>query len=154
MEEFGTFVQENPGSDGPIKAKAEELDVRKDKAATILAQTLFTPANIIKEISARSALLNHFISTEKEQKGFLGGLERLIGISYPKDLMTKTPVILKALYDSEVIDEEVILSWGEKVSKKYVDKKVSKEIHDKAEPFLKWLEQAEEEESSEEEDDE
>lgn len=47
----------------------------------------------------------------------------------------------------------MILDWDRKASKKYVNKDVSKEIHSKAEPFLKWLRQAEEE-SSEEEDDE
>ena len=35
------------------------------------------------------------------------------------------------------------------VSKKYVSKAVSQEIHDKASPFIKWLEEAEEEESDE-----
>lgn len=38
------------------------------------------------------------------------------------------------------------------MSKKYVSKAVSQEIHDKAEPFVKWLAEAEEEESSEDED--
>ena len=34
------------------------------------------------------------------------------------------------------------------VSKKYVSKAVAQEIHDKAAPFIKWLEEAEEEEES------
>lgn len=39
-----------------------------------------------------------------------------------------------------------------KVSKKYVSKELAKEIHAKAEPFVKWLKEAEEEsEGSEEE---
>lgn len=36
------------------------------------------------------------------------------------------------------------------MSKKYVSKAVAQEIHNKAEPFLKWLQEAEEEESSDE----
>ena len=36
------------------------------------------------------------------------------------------------------------------MSKKYVSKSVCQEIHDKASPFIKWLEEAEEEESDEE----
>jgi len=40
------------------------------------------------------------------------------------------------------------------VSKKYVSKELAKEIHAKAEPFVKWLKEAEEEsEGSEEEED-
>ena len=46
---------------------------------------------------------------------------------------------------------QVILDWDKKASKKYVSKEMSKEIHAKAEPFLKWLQQAEEESSGEEE---
>lgn len=39
------------------------------------------------------------------------------------------------------------------VSKKYVSKELAKEIHAKAEPFVKWLKEAEEEsEGSDEED--
>lgn len=41
------------------------------------------------------------------------------------------------------------------MSKKYVSKELAKEIHAKAEPFVKWLKEAEEEsEGSEEEEDE
>lgn len=41
------------------------------------------------------------------------------------------------------------------VSKKYVSKELAKEIHAKAEPFVKWLKEAEEEsEGSEEEEEE
>ena len=41
------------------------------------------------------------------------------------------------------------------VSKKYVSKELAKEIHGKAEPFIKWLKEAEEEsEGSEEEEEE
>lgn len=39
------------------------------------------------------------------------------------------------------------------MSKKYVDKKVSAEIHEKAAPFINWLKEAEEDESEEEEED-
>lgn len=48
----------------------------------------------------------------------------------------------------------MLLEWGGKVSKKYVSKELSQEIHNKAEVFLTWLREAEEEEeSSEDEED-
>jgi len=43
------------------------------------------------------------------------------------------------------------MDWSKKVSKKYVGKEMAQEIHDKAAPFIKWLQEAEEEDSSEEE---
>ena len=53
--------------------------------------------------------------------------------------MAKIPLILKMFYDFEILTEEVILNWGKKASKKYVEKDKSKEIRKKAEPFLEWL---------------
>ena len=38
------------------------------------------------------------------------------------------------------------------MSKRYVSKAISQEIHDKAAPFITWLEEAEEEESSDDDD--
>ncbi len=55
-------------------------------------------------------------------------------------------------YDEDVLDEEVLLEWGKKVSKKYVSKELSEQIHKRAESFLTWLKEAEEE--SEEDSDE
>ena len=57
----------------------------------------------------------------------------------------------QAMYDHDVIEEEVLLDWGKKVSKKYVSKETAAEIHAKAQPFLKWLQEAEVEETTEEE---
>jgi len=54
------------------------------------------------------------------------------------------------MYDLDLVDEEVILQWGDKVSKKYVSKELSQQIHDKAAPFITWLKEAEEETSEDE----
>lgn len=59
-------------------------------------------------------------------------------------------------YDADILEEKVLLEWAGKVSKKYVSRELSQEIHAKAEPFIKWLKEAEEEDDSdskEEEDD-
>ena len=69
----------------------------------------------------------------------MGGVERVVGISHP-NLMDKIPVILKLLYDEELVEEEIFLEWGQKASKKYVDKELSKKIKKKAKSFLTWLE--------------
>lgn len=51
----------------------------------------------------------------KAQKYLLGAFELLVGQSFPSELMPKAPHILKAFYDSDLLEEEVILQWGEKV---------------------------------------
>lgn len=73
---------------------------------------------------------------------------------YRETLVPKASHILKAFYDSDILDEKVILEWGSKKYKKTVGKEVAEEIHAKAAPFLKWLKEAEEEESDEDDDEE
>lgn len=58
------------------------------------------------------------------------------------------------LYDADILEEKVLLEWGVKVSKKYVSRELSQEIHAKAEPFITWLREAEEEEESSEDEEE
>lgn len=62
--------------------------------------------------------------------------------------------VFQLFYDADILEEKAFDEWSSKVSKKYVSKDLSQEIHDRAAPFLTWLKVAEEEESeSEEEDD-
>lgn len=68
------------------------------------------------------------------------------------DVYPQIVKILQLYYHHDLISEEVVLPWGKKKSKKYADIEVSKKVRKAAEPFLTWLEEAEEEESSEEED--
>ncbi|GME92789.1 unnamed protein product [Ambrosiozyma monospora] len=84
----------------------------------------------------------------KNEKSLLGGIERLIGTQNP-ELVSQVPKILMALYDHEIVGEDVIQDWGTHVSKKYVPKETSKKIRKAAKPFLKWLSEAEEESDEE-----
>lgn len=94
------------------------------------------------------------ITSERHEKALLGGIERLLaaqGKEHP-ELMTSDKIvkILHQLYDKDLVNEDIIQKWGTKASKKYVDLQTSKKIRRAAEPFLKWLEEAEEDESDEE----
>jgi translation initiation factor 5 len=58
-------------------------------------------------------------------------------------------------YDADILQEKVLLEWAGKVSKMFVNGAATTEIYTKAEPFIKWLKEAEEEDdtdSAEEED--
>ena len=106
------------------------------------------------------------VTSEKHQKALLGGIERHVGLVHP-DLILAIPKVLMALYQIDVLDEEVITQWGTHVSKKYVDKDTSKKVRKASEPFLKvcqlcfdfvspltlplqWLEEADDDEENEE----
>ena len=81
------------------------------------------------------------VTSEKHQKYLLGGIERLVGLTHP-ELVPAVPKILMALYQNGILDEDVVTQWGTHVSKKYVDKETSKKVRKASEPFLKWLEEA------------
>ncbi|XP_067941506.1 eukaryotic translation initiation factor 5-like [Watersipora subatra] len=133
-----------------IVAEAERLEM-KDKAVLILAELLLS-ADILKDLKDHRALFLSFTGeNDKAQKYLLGAFEKLVGTEFHDQLIGKTAVILKTMYDLDLVDEETFLEWGKKVSRKYVNKEVGQEIHAKAEPFLKWLKEAEEEDSEDEE---
>lgn len=56
-------------------------------------------------------------TSEKHQKSLLGGVERLVGETYP-DLVDSVPKILMAFYQADILEEEVLTQWGTHVSKK------------------------------------
>lgn len=76
------------------------------------------------------------MTSERHQKSLLGGIERTVGVEQPA-LIPAVPKILMAFYQIDVLEEEVIKQWGTHVSKKYVDREVSKKVRKASEPFLK-----------------
>jgi len=136
--------------DKEIFADAERLDV-VNKAPIVLCELLFDDSMVAQIKKFKRVFMRFCHENTKAQKYFMGGFEKTVELFRDK-LLNKVPVILKVLYDEDIIDEESILDWAKKVSKKYVSKELSEQIHKKADPFIKWLKEAEEETSDEEED--
>ncbi|GAB0092954.1 Eukaryotic translation initiation factor 5 [Sergentomyia squamirostris] len=133
-----------------LVAEADRLDILQ-KAPLVLAELLFS-ANITAEVRKNRNLLLRFTHNNlKAQRYLMGGLEQIISL-HADTLMNKVAGIFKLFYDCDILEEKTILEWASKVSKKYVSKEVSTQIHEKAQPFIKWLQEAEEEESSDEDD--
>lgn len=137
-------------ADKEISSEAERLDIQ-NKAPLILVEVLCN-GNMRDQIRMYK---NHFLrvchKNKKAQKSLMGGVEKMIEM-HREMLLPKTVHVLKELYDLDIVEEDVLLEWGEKPSKKYVSKELSQAIHEKAAPFIKWLKEAEEESSDEEED--
>ncbi|KAI0292542.1 translation initiation factor [Russula brevipes] len=140
---LGNWVKENPGGNAVEVFKAvQDLGIeKKHKAVQVLAQTLFT-GDIITEIPGYLPIFRKMVTSEKHQKSLLGGIERLAGLEHP-ELIAIIPKILMEFYQADVLEEDVVTSWGTHVSKKYVDKETSKKVRKASEPFLKWLAEAE-----------
>jgi translation initiation factor 5 len=134
-----------------MHSEANRLEVLQ-KATLVLAELLFS-ANIVAEVKKHRNLLLRFTHDDtKAQKYLLGGIELVVALHVAK-LMDKVAVILKLFYDLDLLEEKVLVEWGLKVSKKYVSKEVAAQIHEKAAPFIKWLQEAEEESEDSEDDD-
>merc|ERR1719195_2285336 len=135
-----------------VIAEADRLEVR-NKAPIVLCELLFDDKMIKeKQIEKYKNLILRFThENQKAQKYLLGGIEKTIEV-HEAALMNKVPHILKFFYEEDVIDEEVFFEWAKKVSKKYVSKETAAKIHEKAQPFIKWLKEAEEESESEDDD--
>ena len=81
------------------------------------------------------------ITSEKHEKALLGGTERMVGVERP-NLIGQMSAILMKYYDNDLVTEDVLLGWGSKSSKKYVDIATSKKVRRSAEKFISWLENA------------
>ncbi|KAN0095321.1 putative eukaryotic translation initiation factor 5 [Hyaloscypha variabilis] len=133
--------------DVAIYLKAKELGIEtKHRTLLVLVQTIFDD-NIVKQVPNRASMLKNMITSEKHQKALLGGIERFIGLRGQKDaaFYDQTSKILLALYNTDILPEDVITKWGTKASKKYIDLATSKKVRKSAETFLTWLAEAESE---------
>ncbi|KAJ9127422.1 hypothetical protein QFC24_000830 [Naganishia onofrii] len=148
---FGAWLAENKDgvSEADIVTQAKESGVwGKPKVATAVAENIWSD-NMVKDVEKWEKILNAFTASgEKAQKAFLGGLERYVGVTHP-ELTPLMPKVLMALYQADILDEEILIYWGTHTSKKYVDKDVSKKVKGAAAPFIKWLEEAEDDEDDE-----
>ncbi|KAG4304082.1 hypothetical protein PORY_002446 [Pneumocystis oryctolagi] len=147
-DQFGEWLSENlSASNIEIYKKAQELKIEsKHKTVAILAQTLFDE-NILSQIENRVSLFRKLIKgNEKHEKSLLGGTQRLIDANHAK-ILPLVPKILMQYYQNDLLSEEVIIKWANKTSKRYVDKDMDKKIKKAAEPFLKWLEEADDNDS-------
>ncbi|KAH0553833.1 eukaryotic translation initiation factor 5 [Cotesia glomerata] len=135
-----------------LLTEAERLEI-KTKAPLVLAELLFDQG-IAAQVKKYRVLLLRFTHDDiKAQKYLIRGIEQVIAL-HKDTLMPKVPGILKLFYDNDILEEKALFEWASKVSKKYVSKDISHEIHEKAAPFITWLKEAEEEESESEDEDE
>lgn len=142
------WVNENREEATAVEAykKAQELGIeKKHKTVQVLARSLLTE-DAIKELPPLLPLFKKMVTSEKHQKAFMGGIEALVGIDHP-DLIPAIPKFLMHFYQADILDEEFIKSWGTHVSKKYVDRETSKKVRKASDPFLKWLDEADDDDS-------
>uniref|UniRef100_A0A8D1MGG6 Eukaryotic translation initiation factor 5 n=1 Tax=Sus scrofa TaxID=9823 RepID=A0A8D1MGG6_PIG len=134
----------------------EEAQRRRMEEISDHAKVLNLSDDLGRTVEQCVNILHHFLQfchNNKKAQRYLHGLECVVAM-HQAQLSSIIPHILKEMYDTELLEEEVIICWSEKASKKYVSKELAEEIRVKAEPFIKCLKEAEEESSGGEYDDE
>lgn len=153
MDLFYAFLKQRAAGSGVSGAKAaadilheaERLEV-KSKAPLVLFEVLIRPSAIAADVKKHRALLLRFTHEDmRAQRAALYALD--IMCAEMDSLYAKIPAILKLLYDADIVEEKSILEWAAKPSRKYAAKEVGSEVRRRAQPFLDWLQQAEESDS-------
>ena len=108
--------------------------------------------------AALDATVKRTVRATALQKRLLACVERHLGAAEPA-LLKKTPVLLKALYDIDVLEEDVIAAWHAGPSPgpsslPGVTAEAAAAVKAKASAFVAWLAEADEESDEESDDDE
>jgi len=114
---------------------------------TAVFTALFEEPNVdlLASINAKASILSKIVTNTAAQSALLVSIEKFCGKTDTTQL-AKVPLILKHLYDNDILEEEVIIAWSEADK----EKTSIKSVKDQAAPMIKWLKEAEEEGSEEE----
>ncbi|KAL1214294.1 putative eukaryotic translation initiation factor 5-2 [Cardamine amara subsp. amara] len=104
-----------------------------------------------KEVTKKKSYLAAAATTQEDgsQMHLLNSIGSFCGKSGNEEALKEVALVLKALYDQDIIEEEFVLEWYQK-GLTGVDK--SSPVWKNVKPFVEWLQSAESESESEEED--
>lgn len=115
-------------------------------------------ADILNQIEKYGPVLEHFVKSVEDQYQLISLAEHFCGVKCVA-LATSFPVILKVIYDLDILTEDVIIHYAENTATIRTTYLSSELSSDQAEallqslaPFLEWLKNAEEESDDEESD--
>ena len=99
------------------------------------------------------------VDAEAYQRRLIGVMEHLSAVTHRETLLKMFPLLLKQLYDEEVVEEKVFLEWAEEegptaFTRREVSEEMVEVLRGEAEKFVTWLKEAEESGSEEEESEE
>lgn len=104
---------DNPQVFKEVYNEADRLEI-KTKAPLVLAEVLFNQNIRQQLIDYRLLLLRFCHDDKKAQRYLIGGFEQVVAM-HRDVLLNKVPVLLKLMYDLDILSEAVIIAWAEKV---------------------------------------
>ncbi|MCO5579911.1 hypothetical protein L7F22_033778 [Adiantum nelumboides] len=95
---------------------------------------------VVKDIKKKKVFLSKAVEDKHGQELLLGAVEAYF-LSGPTELCKEIALVLKMLYDLDIVEEDAVLAWYGKSSADGHVRKLAK-------PFVEWLKNAESEEES------
>jgi len=114
--------------------------------------TSVPPKNIIEQIPKYAPLFKRLNAEKASAKIVIGAFENLIAVIQPKLMKSYVSHVFKALYDSDVLDEDSIVQWADSPAESswlVNNKQAAITIRENARPFIDWLKTADEEDDGE-----
>lgn len=124
----------------------------KSKALLVAFEVLVGANTLAADVKKHRMLLIRL--ARADAKAPRAALHALTALAHTSPaLLQRVPAVLKLLYDLDVVEEKTILEWAAKPSKKYAPRETVADVVRRAQPFIDWLQQADEEDSSSQEED-
>lgn len=166
MQRVQQFLASNP--DASPQAVLDELRMQSTLSALPVEDRMFlfvraafgpeaAKANLV---SRHKAVLQGLILQVDEaayQRRLIGVMEHHCAVAFPEQAKW-FPLLLKQLYDEDLVDEDVFLEWyeeeeggeGDEFARREVTPAMAKALREGAGKFIQWLEQASSDEEEEE----
>jgi len=127
--------------------KLQKVEGFSNKTAVDILFDAVFDRNILNKIKPRIDLLKQLVNDNETQTELLTCIEKLC--LEEQSVIKLVSNILTILYDGDILEEDIVISWYDTVSLVAVDQKVASEVRKSAQPFIDWLKTAEEEDDAE-----
>lgn len=143
-----------------IQSEAQRLQIAHSLDETKLIKTLIEALIDTSDLKAVPAQFTKHaeilaLYTTRGASQLLQCLEEFVGVIEP-GLLQRIPIILKNLFDAEVLTDEAIISWYDMPPENswLVNKTVSAKVRQHAAPLVSWLQEVDEDDEEEDEEEE
>lgn len=139
MDEFKECISSGFSADQlAAHVRSERPQTSEEEVIKAFFEALFEGIykGLAKEVDKKKLYLSKVISTENSQELLLEAIEAHFS-SGPNEALKEVALVLKKLYDKDILEEEFILAW-------YGNSKAS-QVKKFAKPVVEWLQNAESE---------
>lgn len=154
------FVNNADRTDQEIISELRRLELSRalttsQKISALLFAILDSsdPRTLPSQIKKRASLLRHYAKNRSEEQSLFSGFEQMI-CSEPLTLIPRTALILQALYDQDIISEDILVDWHDSSinTSSGISDFDRDEMRQRGKVFIDWLKAAESDEEGDEDD--